>query len=244
MVSLPIILYACVLTNAKLGTVGSLVGILLYVFGASFQNWRRNKQSLIAASSLLCYPLMVAFVGAAMLVSHRFSVLILGNDGSHAASTEARIEQYTIGWHKFLEWPFGYGIGMGAATLGFGQDRGGLTIDTYYLSILLEYGIAGFVVYYGMFAIAIYEAGQRSLFVTSDAEDRSFILPIATSLVAFIIIKSVFSQQDNHPVVFMMLGALMAIAASRRRVPAIQKAKKTGAKRSELIAAEAVLSRL
>jgi hypothetical protein len=217
LVSLPIILYGCFLTNAKLGMVGSLAGILLYVLGVSFQNWRRNKHSLVAVSFLMSYPFFIALVGAAMLLSHRFSVLILGNDGSHAASTEARVEQYTIGLHKFLQWPFGYGIGMGAATLGFGEDRGGLTIDTYYLSILLEYGIAGFIVYYGMFAIAIYEAGRRSLFAPLDTEERSFILPITISLIAFIIIKSVFSQQDNHPVVFMMLGALMALAVPHQK---------------------------
>jgi len=219
LMSLPVVLYACVLTNSKLGTIGSLVGILLYIFGASFRNWRRNKHSLISASFLLSYPLLLGLVGAAMLFSHRVSVLILGNDGSHAASTQARIEQYTIGWHKFLQWPFGYGIGMAATTLGFGEDRGGLTIDTYYLSVLLEYGIAGFIVYYGMFAIAIFEAGRRSLFGTLETEDRTFMLPIAVSLVVFIIIKSVFSQQDNHPVVFMMLGGLMALAASHRRAP-------------------------
>ena len=119
LVSLPIILYACVLTNAKLGTIGSLASIMLYVFGVSFQYWRRDKGSLVAAASLLFYPLLTGLVGGAMLVSHRFSVLIFGNDGSHAASTEGRIEQYITGFHKFLEWPFGYGIGMGASTLGF-----------------------------------------------------------------------------------------------------------------------------
>jgi O-Antigen ligase len=222
-VSLPIILYGCFLTNAKLGMVGSLVGILLYVFGVSFQNWRRNKHSLVAVSFLMSYPFFIALTGAAMLLSHRFSVLILGNDGSHAASTEGRIEQYTMGWHKFLEWPFGYGIGMGAATLGFGEDRGGITIDTYYLSILLEYGIAGFIIYYGMFAIAIYEAGRRSLFAPSDTEHRTFILPITISLIAFVIIKSVFSQQDNHPVVFMMLGALMALVVPYQKTSSAPK---------------------
>ena len=127
-----------------------------------------------------------------------------------------------MGIQKFLEWPFGYGIGQGAPCLGFGGDTGMITIDTYYLSILLEYGIAGFIVYYGMFAIAIYEAGRRA-FCRSETEDKSFLLPIAVSLFVFIVIKSVFSQQDNHPVIFMMLGALMALIASRRKLPALAK---------------------
>jgi hypothetical protein len=157
---------------------------------------------------------------AAVLFVQRLRVLILGGS-AHGASTDARVAQYTIGLQKFLEWPFGYGIGMGGQTLGFGRDLGGmLTIDTYYLSVLLEYGIAGFIVYYGMFAIAIYEGGKRSFFSPIIGKDRSFLLPITISLATFMVIKSVFSQQDNHPVVFMMLGAMMALIVSYRKFPA------------------------
>src|SRR6185437_15468339 len=123
-----------------LGTIGALFGILAYIFMAAYHNWRRNKSSLVAASVMFSYPVGVGLVGMLMMASHRFSVLILGNNGSHANSTQARIEQYHSGWSKILEWPFGYGIGQAGETLGFGQDIGGMiTIDTYYLSVLLEY---------------------------------------------------------------------------------------------------------
>jgi hypothetical protein len=215
LVSLPLLLYTVYLTDAKLGSIGTLLAILLYVFAAVFRNWKRNKYSLVAATILFGYPVGLGSVVALLLASHRFSVLIFGNDGSHANSTDARVEQYMMGIQKFLEWPFGYGIGMGAATLGFGRDISGMiTIDTYYLSILLEYGIVGFIVYFGMFATAIFEASRRSLLPSAANGDKSFLLPISVSLITFIVIKSVFSQQDNHPVVFMMLGALMALSAS------------------------------
>jgi hypothetical protein len=100
-----------------------------------------------------------------------------------------------------------------------------MTIDTYYLSIVLEYGVIGFIVFYGMFAIGIFEAGRRSLLAPPQNTDRSFILPITVSLVVFIIVKSVFSQQENHPLVFMMLGALMAIIATSRRSHATLRTK-------------------
>ena len=219
-ISIPILLVAVILTDAKLGSIGCVLGILLYIFAAAYRSWQRNKQSLIAAFFLYLYPVGLALFVAAIFFSLRLKVMILGGS-SHAASTDARIVQYTIGFQKFLERPFGYGIGQGAVTLGFGKDIGGMiTIDTYYLSILLEYGIAGFIVFYGMFAVAIYEAGRRSLFARSETEDKSFLLPIAVSLFVFIVIKSVFSQQDNHPVIFMMLGALMALNASRRQLSA------------------------
>jgi hypothetical protein len=214
--SIPIVLYACYLTDAKLGMVGSLVALVAYSFSSALRNWMRNKGSLVAASSLFSFFLAFGVVVAALMFVHRFKILILG-DASHDNSTAARIAQYTLGYQKLLAWPFGYGIGMGGATLGFGQDLGSMTIDTYYLSVALEYGVVGFIVYYGMFAIAIYEGFRRYLLAPSKDEDRSFILPISVSLVAFVVIKGVFSQQDNHPVVFMMLGALVALSSPLRR---------------------------
>ena len=215
--SLPIIFYGVYLTDSKLGTVGCLAGILIYVFAVAYQNWRKNRQSLVAATFTFSYPAGLCLVAAALIFVGRFRRLILG-DGSHANSTDARYTQYQMGFEKVMQWPFGYGIGMGGDALGFGlNSHGMMTIDTYYLSIVLEYGVLGFIVYYGMFAIGIFEGGRRSLFTSSQDKDRSFILPITVSLIVFVIVKSVFSQQDNHPLIFMMLGALVALVATNRR---------------------------
>jgi len=214
--SIPVVLYCCYLTDAKLGMVGSLAVLLVYGFWTAFQHWRRNKGSLVAASSLFSFFLAAGVLVAALMFVHRFKILILG-DASHDNSTAARVSQYTMGFQKLMEWPFGYGIGMGGDTLGFGRDMAGMiTIDTYYLSIVLEYGVLGFIVYYGMFAIAIFEGFKRLYLSPPKDDDRSFILPLCVALVAFVIIKSVFSQQDNHPVVFMMLGALVALCGRFR----------------------------
>jgi hypothetical protein len=230
LVSIPVLLFGCYLTDSKLGTVGCLAGILLYGFAVAFQNWRRNRESIVAATFTFSYPAGLCLVVAALMFVGRFRRIILG-DGSHANSTDARITQYTAGFEKILQWPFGYGIGMGGDTLGFGVNTHGMmTIDTYYLSIVLEYGILGFIIFYGMFAIAIFEGGRRSLIGRSQHEDRSFILPITVSLMTFIIIKSVFSQQENHPVVFMMLGALVALIATSRRAPGSRSGTKSKAR--------------
>jgi O-antigen ligase len=119
-----------------------------------------------------------------------------------------------VGLEKFFHWPFGYGIGQAAVTISGAGDF--VTIDSYFLSILVEYGILGFILYYGLFAIAIYEGSRRYLADTTDNEDQSFLLPITASFIAFMVAKFVFSQQDNHPVVFMMLGALIGLIAARR----------------------------
>jgi O-antigen ligase len=127
-----------------------------------------------------------------------------------------------LGAKKFLEWPFGYGIGQGAATLDYVNEGGLVTIDTYYLLVLLEYGLLGFIVYYGMFVVGIYEAGKRGMRSHPKQSDRAFLIPIALSLFIFLIIKSVFAQQDNHPLVFMMLGAIMAISGQHRSAATLE----------------------
>jgi len=211
--SIPLILYADFLTNSKLGMVGALAASSFYLLMATFRYWRRNKSSLMAASVFFFYPASIGLVALLMAASHRFHILIMG-DGSHAASTQARIEQMHVGLAKVLHWPFGYGIGQAAITISAVGDF--VTIDSYFLSVLVEYGILGFIVYYGIFAIAIYEGSRRYLADTTANEDQSFLLPITASFVAFLVAKFVFSQQDNHPVVFMMLGALLGLIAARR----------------------------
>jgi hypothetical protein len=214
--SLPLLCYAAYLTDAKLGTIGCFVAILLSVLVEAIRARRRNKNSLIASAVVISYPLLAAASIATVLSFHRLRVLLLG-DGSHANSTAARVEQYATGLEKMLKWPFGYGIGMGAATLGFGKDIGGMiTIDTYYLQVALEYGILGFITFYGIFIIAIYEAGRRGVNTRMFNRDRAFLIPLSLSLFNFVMIKAVFSQQDNHPLVFMMLGAVVAIAAQSK----------------------------
>ena len=143
--------------------------------------------------------------------------------------TPAPIPESTVhhGLEKLLNGHLGMASVRVPLLIGFGKDMAGMiTIDTYYLSMVLNMESRASLSIYGMFAIAIYEAGRRSLFDISDNEDRGFLLPITVSLITFIIIKSVFSQQDNHPVVFMMLGASMALAVSRQRVSVLNKLKK------------------
>ena len=213
--SVPLILYADYLSGSKLGMIGALAASSVYCLMAAFRHWRRNKSSLIAAATFFFYPAVIGVVGLMMAASHSFYITIMG-DASHTASTQARIEQIHVGMAKLLQWPFGYGIGQAAITISNASDY--VTIDSYFLSVAIEYGILGFIAYYGIFAIAICEGSRRYLIDTTANEDQSFLLPITASFIAFMVAKSVFSQQDNHPVVFMMLGALLGLIAARRNL--------------------------
>ena len=91
------------------------------------------------------------------------------------------------------------------------------TIDTYYLLVALDYGILGFIAYYGMVLWAIYASGKQAFLSVGRDRDFSMFTPIAISLCTFFVIKSVFSQEGNHPLVFMMMGAIVALIYRMRK---------------------------
>ena len=127
-------------------------------------------------------------------------------------SNESRIIQYQTGIPKILSHPFGHGIGMGGEALNFVDSTGFKTIDSYYLMIALEYGIIGFAIYYGMIALSIWHAGRYSFFhKRPPTREEALLVPLMVSLLNFLVIKSVFSQQDNHPLIFMEMGMIVAL---------------------------------
>ncbi|HWY61116.1 MAG TPA: O-antigen ligase family protein [Rhizomicrobium sp.] len=209
--SLPILLYTITLSGARLGLVGCLISSLGYGLAWGIDRWRRQPNSLIGPALVLSYPMFfAASIGAVFFVG-RIRNLVVG-DGSQQASNDARLTQLTMAIPKIISHPWGYGISMSAVTLGFREPDGLLTIDSYYLSLLLEYGIIGLVIFYGMFALSIYQAGKCWLNYNSTEKELTLFVPLILSLLAFCVMKAVFSQEDSHALVFMMMGMIAALA--------------------------------
>ena len=57
----------------------------------------------------------------------------------------------------------GFGPGQGGGKLGYPNSAGTLTIDSYYLSILLDHGFVGFFVYYGLIILGIVQSARVAL---------------------------------------------------------------------------------
>jgi hypothetical protein len=199
-----------ILSGARVGTIGCLVSIMLSVAAWSLSKWRRDRESLLAPATSLSLPFLVVGVAATVTFVGRIHQLLWGT-GSEKFSDESRIEQLHIGLPKILSHPWGYGISMGAETLNFRPFGGRLTIDNYYLDIALEYGVLGFIVYYSMFLISIYYGLRTLLRFRRLDREVEMLTPITIALTTFFIIKSSFSEQDNHPLVFMMLGMVAAL---------------------------------
>lgn len=209
-VTLPLIFMTILATDSRLGAVGFLMSFLLYLLFWGTRRWLHDRDSLFGPAVTLAYPaIFMMFIAATFFVG-RLRALVWGT-GAQASSTEARAVQMEMGMGMLANRPWGHGIGRAGETLGYSNGAGVFTIDTYYLSILLELGILGFILYFGMFVIAIVRGGLRGMRDTDGT--TLWVIPAVIALANFVIIKSVLSEQESHPLVFALLGMVMALMA-------------------------------
>lgn len=212
-----LIFVAILNTDSRLGMVGFFFshGVLGFFYAA--RHWRRTSDSILGPAITLAYPaFLIVFVGAIFAIG-RLRVLVLG-DGSGAASNDARGEQFAQMWPILFQSPvFGYGTGQGGPALNYIGGGGLPTIDSYLISIALDFGIVGFVLFYGVLLAAIVKSSKLAL-ASGDGEE-ALAIPIAVCLGSYLIIKFVLSQEANNSVLFMLLGATCAIAWRAQRGP-------------------------
>jgi O-antigen ligase len=222
--SLPLMLAVVLQTQARLGAVGFFLILLIYPLLWGVKRWRESRTSIIGPAIVLSYPFVFSLAVAAALSVHRLRARLLGN-GAQDASNQSRIDQWHMGLPKVLSHPWGYGCGMSGDVLGYvapGSD--GPTIDLYYLRLLLEYGVLGCVVFLSFIIIAIYYAVKYFMMNRERPREFTFLIALAMSLINFVIIKSVFAQEDGHPLMFMMLGAVVALVYRLKQAEAVQAA--------------------
>jgi len=206
--SLPIIFMTVLGTDSRLAMISFGLSFFIYLLVWSLQHWRKRKDSIAGPALILTYPFLAAALIVASFTVTRVHNAVWG-DGAAQASTEARQLQMQMGLPKVISHPWGHGIGMGAQTLGYADQSGLLTIDSYFLSLGLEYGVIGFAVFMTMFLSAMVYAALALAF--SKDEEMQYMAPLSISLANFLISKSILSQQDNHSLAFILLGAVGAM---------------------------------
>jgi hypothetical protein len=127
---LPFSIFVILLTDSRLGVVAYLLSVMLYLLLWASLRWRRVKGTVFAPAIVLSYPaIFIGFIASTFFIG-RLQARVWGN-GPQQASTEGRIEQWHAAWPKIFSHPLGYGVGQSAAALGFTNQAGVLTIDSY-----------------------------------------------------------------------------------------------------------------
>ena len=218
MVCVPVIFFGVFISGSRLGALGFFLSFLLYIAAWGWRRWRSDRSSIFGPAIILGYPAIFGAVVGASLVNLRLYRMIWGG-GQYTYSTDARRVQLEMGIPKILHAPWGYGIGEAGQALQYYNPGGTLTVDNYWLTIALSYGIPGLIAYFGMFAAAIYYAAR--VLSRSTSYEVTYLLPAAIALANFVVIKTVFSQEANHPLAFMLLGlvAVLVWRASKEEQP-------------------------
>lgn len=209
-----LLVYVILLTDSRLGLVAMLVGHAAYALYLTMRVYRFHPNSLLRASVVAIYPMALLAVTLAVMFVGRINNAVIG-DGRQTYSDQARATQISDGLVKVWESPlFGFGTGQGAQKLGFTNPGGTLTIDTYYISVLLDYGIVGFFLFYGLIVAGIVRAFSIGLMSNERANHQAVAFGIF--LLLFLTTKAVLSQEANHPLIFMALAAVASLSHATR----------------------------
>lgn len=202
-------------TQSRLGTLGWIVAHAVYGCLWAFRRWRQQRTDLVAPAVSLLYPL-----GAVVFFIGMFTVPAIRNrtigGGSTGASDQSRLEQFAQMWPKVGANPFGHGGGSSGQVLGYFDPGGLLTVDSYVITLLLDYGVIGF----GAFAALLVYLAVKMIQVAwsaRDGDDLEMALPLACAFLVMIEVRMVLSQQDNHAILFTLMGFGVAILARARR---------------------------
>jgi hypothetical protein len=212
---IPVIFVAIRLTDSRLGIVGMLISMLLYGMLWSIVRWRSHAKDLFAAATVYGYP--AVFISALLVVfsSHRLRTMVMGGD-AQASSSAARDDQLHMAMTQLAKNPIGHGTGQSGLALGF-PPGAFITVDNYFINLAMDYGVLGVIVWSGMILVAILEAVRCCLSPAYAGRPEARLLAaLAVGLAAFMVIKWVHGQADNHSIIYMMLGMISALVYNLR----------------------------
>jgi hypothetical protein len=169
-----------------------------------------HPRSVLGAVFATVAGMGIASVFALILTWKKLSNIVLGG-GDAASSDQSRHEQWALGIPHILANPItGHGFGTAGEVVNWHAPGGGLSIDSYALNLLVETGVPGFVLYFGMVLVA---AGVLIRVYLKDRDPAAEIgAPIACSLIAYGIYRLVLSQRENQTLAFILLAAALVVA--------------------------------
>jgi hypothetical protein len=212
----PLILHTIWFVNARSAFIGlftSSFGILAMVLA---RNMFFRKSGDPFKRNLLIVGLMIAFVllAGALAGSHRLQMYTFGG-GQHAASDDSRDLQWSNTWSHLKSNPVGVGPGNSLWYVGVPNFRTDYpVIDSLWINFLVDYGIIGFLAYFGFF-VRLGWIGIRT-FLNADGEEEEFAGILAISLLNYVLVAYVISQTDSGYIALMFAVGIVTLARQQQ----------------------------
>lgn len=202
-------------TGARLGIVGMFTADTIYLLIWSLRRWRTApKSDLIGPAVSLAFPAAAALFLVSMFTVDAVRYRTIAGS-STGFSDDARWTQFEMAIPAIMRNPFGYGLGSSGDVIGFRTPGGQLTVDSYVLTLLVDLGIVGLLLYAAMLFVTMWRMGEISLASTDD--DAMLPAAVLGAIGSWATTKLVLSQGDNDPLLFVLLGYATALAARHLR---------------------------
>ncbi|MCH2240796.1 MAG: O-antigen ligase family protein [Aquabacterium sp.] len=199
----PIYLFGVLSTRSRVTVVVAGVAVLFALAFWFVHLMRQNHRSLMPViQTVLAIPVMLAMLLVAGLAG---SELVAGRNTDEFLSSLARVEMLRESWPLILAQPWlGYGHGAGGFVLGFADSSGMMTLDNYFLGVVLDNGVLALVALLTALLLAFGRSVRMA--ASSDPQLRRLGLACATSLLSILLIKLVLGTGLNNGLMYFLMA--------------------------------------
>jgi len=191
-----------VVSGSRGGYGGFLVSMLAFAAIWTIRKALNHRTSLAPALVGTMGAVSSVIVFALILFWPRAHNMVIGG-GAEQASTNGRWVQWRAAVPLIESNPItGHGFAHGGFDIGS-------SIDSYVISLLVETGIPGFVLFAGIVCLPIWY-GVRA-YLTDLSEAGALGGTLACSFVAFTFYRIVLSQRENHLLIYCLLGIVVVL---------------------------------
>lgn len=213
------LLPAIVVMVAKSGSRSGLIGLavsasLVMTLFTGLHIFRRGNRD---ASQLWWFFIALAVATTlVVLLANTFTDVLESIMRLDRRSTEARVEFLARGIPAIQDSPIiGYGYGMAALKAGLTGSDGYLTLDNYFLSVALDYGLPAVAAYVAMHLVPLWRA-RRALVVPR--ADGIVMVAFSIAIAVFLAIQTILSIPNNQSIVVLMAIVIMQLGDKKRLV--------------------------
>ena len=200
-----------VATNARGAMIATTAGLSVAGVVMVFRILRDNRLFHLRPLVGLAAIFLLAASPGVIVAGQK---VVAGEAGTSAArSSKARLDQIELAWPKIAKRPIG-GYGTGRSTVLIGYWGRTLSVDNYYLSLAVETGIPGAVVFLSIIILAARQALVR--IKTIPRRWGWIMIGFAGAMVAFMTTRSILSQTGNLSFFFPLIGAFIGASAHFR----------------------------
>ena len=191
--------------GAALAIAVSFIATAAILLQRSFRDGISARYAPVVAFFVLCTVVMApaGFIAAEKVIS--------GDSGTSATnSSQARLDQIEMAWPKILKRPVG-GYGTGRATRILGYWGRSLTLDNYYLTLALDFGFPGPIIFAGLMGAVALTSYRRSR--EGPPGDQLIYVGFLAAIIAFATTRTIVSMTGNLSFMYILLGAFVGAGA-------------------------------